>query len=753
MKRDFIFKTLAVIVISTLSVFAQVYNNSYYDSISPLKTTFISDLENRIRNPYFRLGYDEYASTILASFEARDTLNGKKVLTCVYSGENYVYTPPFSWGSSYSREHTWCYSWMPTYGSETGNEYSDQHHLFFTNQNNANARRSNHPLGIVATVTYQYLEGKFGTDAKGAIVYEPRQSHKGDAARALLYMSVRYDGTNGNWTFDKLNNSTLPAAGEAQQDLATLLQWNNQDPPDMWEVKRNNYIESVQKNRNPFVDHPEYVNYIDFNTLTLKVPTFAVEPSNHLTNLTSSVSDSSVTFKWTKAAAGTQAPAGYFIAAYKDSNYIIPVDGYTYTEQKDLSKGEALVYAPFSGPDSIVFKGLTPATSYMFTAYSYNGSAALINYKTTGVIPHSSVKTSGKATPVAGFDLVTANVIEGLGIYNLNVSISTTTDLIADAKVTVAIKTGNNKYVGGFTSQVLTFTPNGSKTLSVPLNIPDDNLNEGTKAIVFSLTPLTTNVKTGQSEFTLNVNDNDGVSGGNETFANFPETSQSYLSNSFKGLDGSIWSYVFCSGNSAGVIDGRTPVMKKDATAKVESGIIQGGCGYLTFRYMQAFSANVDLSVFVNNVLITNVTSNSEVSKIKTTDTIKVLVPGPFTFRFQQSNATAGQVSIDDIHWSGYEVVSVKENNNIPNNFSLDQNFPNPFNPETTIGYSLPTAGHVTLKVYDVLGGLVSTLVDGFSNAGNFKIKFNGKNLSSGIYFYKLSSGNFTAGKKLILVK
>jgi len=752
-KRQLCFWAVALAVMFSKQISAQVYNNGYYDLISPSNSTFITDIENRIRTPYVKYGYDQYASTILANFESRDTTGGKKVITCVYSGENFVYTPPFAWGT-YSREHTWCHSWMPTYNSESGPEYSDQHHLFPTNQNNANGQRSNHPLGNVVTAAYQYLEGKLGTDSKGGIVYEPRKSHKGDAARALLYMSLRYDGVNGTWNFNWLNNR-LASSGETSQDLATLLEWSKQDPPDMWEIKRNNYIESIQKNRNPFVDHPEYVNYIDFNTLTYKTPNLAAGPSNQFTNITASVTDTTITFKWTKAAAGTQAPAGYFITVYKDSNFVIPVDGFTYTEQKDMSKGYILVYVPYTAGDSLTVTGLTPATSYLLTAYSYNGTGELINYNTSGAIPQSFTKTSGKAIPTVGFSVQSAAISEGAGNYNLQAVISSSADLITDAKVTVSLKSGNNKYVGGFTSTDLTFTPNGNQTISIPLSILDDNAVEGTRTLVFSLLPQTSNIKAGQSEFTLNIIDNDGVSGGHETFANFPETGQAYNSGTFKGQDGSIWTYSSCSGASTGNIDGHNPLLGKgkSPSANVESGIIQGGCGILIFKYMQAFSTNVDLSVYVNNNLITKVASNSEVSKIKQTDTIKVNIEGPFTFKFQQTSASSGQVSIGDIIWTGYSVVGVNDKTETANSYLLEQNYPNPFNPETTIGYSIPNSGHVTLSVYNTLGQIVTTLVNSYENAGSYKVKFNAKDLTSGIYFYRINCGSFSASKKLIIVK
>ncbi len=85
--------------------------------------------------------------------------------------------------------------------------------------------------------------------------------------------------------------------------------------------------------------------------------------------------------------------------------------------------------------------------------------------------------------------------------------------------------------------------------------------------------------------------------------------------------------------------------------------------------------------------------------------------------------------------------------------FRLAQNYPNPFNPTTTIGYDLPSASQVSLKVYDVVGREVATLVNEAQAAGEHTATFNGANLASGIYFYRLQAGNFVQTRKMLLVK
>ena len=91
--------------------------------------------------------------------------------------------------------------------------------------------------------------------------------------------------------------------------------------------------------------------------------------------------------------------------------------------------------------------------------------------------------------------------------------------------------------------------------------------------------------------------------------------------------------------------------------------------------------------------------------------------------------------------------------NTIPSEFKLEQNFPNPFNPTTNISYSVAAPIMVTLKVYDVLGREIKTLVNNLQSPGNYTITFDARGLSSGVYFYRLSAGDFNVSKKLMLLK
>jgi len=89
----------------------------------------------------------------------------------------------------------------------------------------------------------------------------------------------------------------------------------------------------------------------------------------------------------------------------------------------------------------------------------------------------------------------------------------------------------------------------------------------------------------------------------------------------------------------------------------------------------------------------------------------------------------------------------------VPGKFELMQNYPNPFNPSTFIMFTVPKDDYVSLKIYDMLGNEIKTLVDGNHKAGSYNIYFDGEGLASGVYFYKLTAGDFTDSKKMMLVK
>ena len=153
----------------------------------------------------------------------------------------------------------------------------------------------------------------------------------------------------------------------------------------------------------------------------------------------------------------------------------------------------------------------------------------------------------------------------------------------------------------------------------------------------------------------------------------------------------------------------------------------------------------------VNNLTIDNADTVT-LSQETTINGTLSLVAGLFNNTIPFTLGSGGKVSIT----GGKLLVPTAVNSvtsNIPKQFSLEQNYPNPFNPSTEIKYGLPKAAFVTLRVYNVLGQEVATLVNEHQNAGHYDISFNMDRFASGVYFYMLRAGNFVATKKMMLIK
>ncbi len=127
------------------------------------------------------------------------------------------------------------------------------------------------------------------------------------------------------------------------------------------------------------------------------------------------------------------------------------------------------------------------------------------------------------------------------------------------------------------------------------------------------------------------------------------------------------------------------------------------------------------------------------------------------TYSFTDNNVAAGSYiyRLKQIDFDGTFKYSneVEAEISVPSKFALNQNYPNPFNPVTQISYSIPKDGFVSLKVYNSLGQLAADLVNGLIKAGTHEVSFNGSNLSSGVYYYRIEAGGTTAVKKMMLIK
>jgi len=155
----------------------------------------------------------------------------------------------------YNREHSWPQSW---FNSEPGPD-SDLFHIYPTD-GHVNGQRGNYPYGNVSSPSWTSMNGgKLGpciNAGYGSTVFEPINEYKGDLARTYFYMTTRYYSEDAAWSTSGATNkaSILP------WQMTVLLSWHNQDPVSAKEIARNDSIYKLQNNRNPFIDHPEWVD-------------------------------------------------------------------------------------------------------------------------------------------------------------------------------------------------------------------------------------------------------------------------------------------------------------------------------------------------------------------------------------------------------------------------------------------------------------------------------------------------------------
>jgi hypothetical protein len=124
------------------------------------------------------------------------------------------------------------------------------------------------------------------------------------------------------------------------------------------------------------------------------------------------------------------------------------------------------------------------------------------------------------------------------------------------------------------------------------------------------------------------------------------------------------------------------------------------------------------------------------------------------TFAGLTGGIAMNQVFISDENGNGILTSGGEyENTEIPKEYSLQQNYPNPFNPLTTIGFQITKSGLTSLKIYDVTSRLIKTLINEFKQAGNYKVEFDAGSVASGVYFYKLTSGDFVSTRKMVVLK
>jgi len=224
---------------------------AYYTAACGKAGAALKSALNTIISNQTKISYDAVWDALKNTDQ--DPANSNNVIL-VYSGISRAKSANGGGNDNWNREHVWAKS-HGDFGTVTG-PGTDLHHLR-PEDVNVNATRGNLDFDNGGSAVPEAPGSKYDSDS-----FEPRDAVKGDVARMIFYMAVRYEGTDGfpNLELDNVvNNGTAPYMGK----LSVLKQWSLQDPPDAFEKRRNDVIyNSYQHNRNPFIDHPEWVSSV-----------------------------------------------------------------------------------------------------------------------------------------------------------------------------------------------------------------------------------------------------------------------------------------------------------------------------------------------------------------------------------------------------------------------------------------------------------------------------------------------------------
>ncbi|QOD61060.1 endonuclease [Polaribacter haliotis] len=276
---------LLIFILSSFLVFSQI-PSGYYNSATGSGFTLKTQLKNIIDNINDGNGQAFHDTSVTYGdlwelYETSDVRNDGKVWD-IYSNCNFTFSTDQDRGSGgttecdkFNREHTFAQSWYG--GSSSHPLRGDAHHVFPTDKK-VNGIRSNYAFGEVLTTDYTSNNGsKRGTSkiaGPNDKVFEPIDEFKGDIARALFYVAVRYQNEINSW---ENNNNGADNMLDGSSDkvfelwaLDMLNKWHVEDPVSQKEIDRNEEIFKHQKNRNPFIDHPEYVSEIWSSVLSVK---------------------------------------------------------------------------------------------------------------------------------------------------------------------------------------------------------------------------------------------------------------------------------------------------------------------------------------------------------------------------------------------------------------------------------------------------------------------------------------------------
>jgi endonuclease I len=500
-----------------------------------------------------------------------------------YSGE----------GSCYNREHSFPKSWF----DDASPMITDLFHIVATD-GYVNGQRGNYPFGETGSASWTSLNGsKVGTSnypGYNGTVFEPIDEYKGDFARGYFYMATRYEDQIADWNSPMLDGTQYPAFSEWALNL--LLEWHADDPVSEKEINRNNAVYTYQNNRNPFIDHPEFVNLV-----------------------------------W-----GGETPS----VAFSSDPPLFVTEGslYEYNISASGGNGGDITISCPQKPDWLAFTG------------GENGTALL-----SGIPDNSDVglheiileATDGETSDQQIFNLEVKEIIPEIEFISEPV-----TQAIAGQQYNYTAEAT----VDGENNSQLMFL---SVTLPDWLNLEDQNNGtallsgtpgeEDTGPHEVEIMAMYLDFQVTQN-FTIEVLSNTPAEQYTETFTLMPADNSAYLERNWTGDHNIEWNA--SQARTDLQIDGRAICLKDAGTPSLQSETIEGGITSLSFQHQQKFSGSGGtLTLHINDQQVGEPVSVTDEVGFAEFDALSL--SGNFTIKLVSNGAT--RIAIDNLSWTTME--------------------------------------------------------------------------------------------------
>jgi len=596
-------KYLLFFTFISITAYSQI-PNGYYTNATGTGYTLKTQLYNIIRSGHVDHGYDN----LYNGYEKTDTdsyYENDGTILDMYS-ENPSGTDPYNYThhsnncGNYSSESD-CYNREHLFPQGTFDKKSpmrnDIHHVV-PSDGKVNGQRSNYPFGEVSSPSWTSLNGsKRGantTSGYSGTVFEPIDEFKGDIARCMLYFATRYETQIDGWSHAMTNGTENQAY--ADWFITLLVKWHANDPVSPREINRNNEAYNYQGNRNPYIDHPEYVNII-WSAFSVNPDTEV--PSTPLNLIASNITNTTVDLNWTAS-----------------------TDNIGVNKYEVYNSGTLLAS---SNTNSTTLTNLTQNTSYSLTVKALdavgNKSSAsnLISVTTTNIIDSEA--------PSAITDLnatnTTSNSTELFWTASTDNQAVTSYEIYKDA-IFLASSNTNTYNVSSLNSETTynftVYAKDAANNTSVISN---------TKSVLTLAGPIA------------------GTECGTETFTDLGSSASSYKTYNWTGDNNVQWTATDSRNDLT--LDGRSIAVRNGS---LTSSTISNGISELTITTQRAYSGGSGtFNVKINGTIVGTVPYDDTV---QTTTISGFNIQGDITISFEDHSSASNRVKFDNLTWNCY---------------------------------------------------------------------------------------------------